>query len=75
MSQTRLGSAIETAANIACGFAINWSANMLILPHFGLGITPGAAFHLGLWFTVISVIRSYGLRRLFNKIRSLHNAR
>lgn len=32
MRQTRLGSWLETGANIVIGFAINWIANMLILP-------------------------------------------
>jgi hypothetical protein len=72
MSQTRLGSALETAANIVIGFSINWCANMLVLPMFGFHIKPVAAFNMGLVFTVISLIRGYWLRRLFNRIRALH---
>lgn len=74
MSQTRLGSFIEAWANIVIGFSINWVANMLILPLFGFNIKPMAAFNMGLIFTVISLVRSYWLRRLFNKIKSLHHA-
>jgi len=73
MSQTRLGSALETAANIVIGFSINWCANMLILPLFGFKIHAVAAFNMGLIFTVISIVRGYALRRMFNRIRSLHN--
>ena len=72
MSQTRLGSALETAANIVIGFTINWCANMLILPLFGFKIHAGAAFNMGLIFTVIAIVRGYYLRRMFNKIRRLH---
>ena len=72
MSQTRLGSFIESWANVVIGFAINWSANMLILPLFGFHVTGAQAFGIGVIFTVISVVRSYALRRVFNKIRSLH---
>jgi hypothetical protein len=72
MSQTRLGSFIESWANVAIGFAINWCANMLILPLFGFRVTGAQAFGIGVIFTVISVVRSYALRRAFNKIRSLH---
>lgn len=72
MSQTRLGSFIESWANVVIGFAINWSANMLILPLFGFHVTGAQAFGIGVIFTVISVVRSYALRRTFNKIRSLH---
>jgi hypothetical protein len=72
MSQTKLGSWLEAWANIAVGFTINWIANLIVLPWFGFDITPTAAFHMGLIFTVISLVRSYALRRLFNGIRGLH---
>lgn len=71
--QTRLGSLIEAWANIIVGFTINWIANLLIFPLFGFDITPGQAFHVGLIFTAISLARSYVLRRVFNRIRSLHH--
>ena len=74
MSQTRLGSWLEAWANIVIGFAINWSANMLVFPLFGFNITASQAFHVGLIFTAISLVRSYVLRRLFNRIRRLHHA-
>ena len=71
--QTRLGSWLEAWANIVIGFGINWSANMLVFPLFGFNITAGQAFHVGLIFTAISLVRSYVLRRLFNKIKRLHH--
>lgn len=66
MNQTRLGSLIETIINTIIGFAINYTANLLIFPLFGFHITPGANFVLGLLYTVISVVRSYCVRRWFN---------
>jgi hypothetical protein len=66
MNQTRIGSLIETMVNIAIGFSINFCANMLIFPLFGFHITPGANFTLGVIYTVISVVRSYAIRRWFN---------
>jgi hypothetical protein len=66
VNQTRLGSLIEALANVAVGFSINWTANMLILPLFGFNVTGGQAFGIGIFFTVISVCRSYVLRRWFN---------
>lgn len=69
MSQTKLGSFIEAWANIAVGFTINWFANMLILPLFGFRVTGGQAFWIGVWFTGISLARSYILRRWFNGLR------
>lgn len=69
MAQTRTGSLAESLANIAVGFAINWVANMLILPLFGFDVTGAQAFHMGVLFTGISLARSYVLRRWFNGLR------
>lgn len=66
MTQTRLGSLFEALANVVIGFGINWTANMLILPLFGFYVTGGQAFGIGVFFTVISIVRSYALRRWFN---------
>lgn len=69
MSQTKLGSLVEAWANIAVGFAINWTANMLILPRFGFDVTGAQAFGIGVIFTAISLVRSYVLRRWFNGLK------
>lgn len=66
MNQTRLSSLIEAAVGTAVGFAINWTANIFILPLYGFNITGGQAFNLGLIFTIISAVRSYVIRRWFN---------
>ncbi len=66
MTQTRLGSLIEAIINVIIGFTINYAANMLIFPLFGFHITPGANLAMGLIYTVISVVRSYCVRRWFN---------
>jgi hypothetical protein len=66
MTQTRLGSLIEAIINVIIGFSINYSANLLIFPLFGFHITPGANFLMGMIYTVISVARSYCVRRWFN---------
>jgi uncharacterized membrane protein (DUF485 family) len=67
--QTKLGSFVEAWANIAVGFAINFTANMIVLPVFGFDVTAGQAFGIGVIFTVISLARSYILRRFFNGLR------
>lgn len=74
MSQTKWGSFVEACANIVIGFTINWSANLLIFPLFGFNVTGGQAFKIGLWFTAISLVRSYILRRVFNRIKAFHAA-
>ena len=70
--QTRTGSIIESCANVAVGFGINFTANMLIFPLFGFHISAGANFLMGVLYTFISIIRSYCLRRIFNKIKAHH---
>lgn len=69
MSQSKLGSFAEAWLNVAVGFAINWTANMLVFPLFGFNITAGQAFLVGVIFTAISVVRSYVLRRWFNGLK------
>ena len=66
MNQARLDSLIEAIINVAIGFAINFTANMLIFPLFGFHITARDNLLLGLIYTVISVARSYCIRRWFN---------
>ena len=64
--QTKRASLLEAFANILIGFWVSVLANMLVLPHFK---NPGVfreAFLIGLIFTIISFVRSYLLRRLFN---------
>ena len=72
--QSQLGSFIEAWANIIIGFAINFTANLIILPMFGFSnLTARVAFEIGLVFTVISLVRSYVLRRVFNGIKAAWN--
>ena len=70
MAQTKFGSFVESGANIAVGFSINFAANLLILPYFGFNsLTAGKAFGIGVLFTGISLVRQYVLRRWFNGLK------
>lgn len=64
--QSRRMSFVEAWTNIFIGFSINYVANLLIFPLFGMHISLGANFLMGLIYTAISLARSYGLRRFFN---------
>lgn len=66
MGQTRRGSLLESLVNIVVGYSINFTANLLIFPLFGWHISPRENLTLGVIYTGISLVRSYGLRRLFN---------
>lgn len=59
-------SLIESLTNIAIGFSVNLVANFFILPCFGYEITLKKNLGLGLCFTVVSLARSYCIRRWFN---------
>ena len=67
MNQTRLGSLFESLINVFIGFWINFAANLLILPLVGFNITIGENFFIGFLYTLISVARSYVIRRWFNQ--------
>lgn len=69
MAQTKKGSIAEAWANIAVGFSINYFANLAIFPLFGMHISPVANFWMGCIYTVISLVRSYVLRRYFNGLK------
>lgn len=70
MAQTKLGSVAEAWANIAVGFGVNFTANMVILPLFGFhSLTLKNNFIIGMLYTVISLVRSYVLRRWFNGLK------
>lgn len=69
MAQTRLGSFVEAWANIAVGFGINFTANLIVLPWFGFDVAAGDAFGIGVVFTAISLARSYVIRRWFNGMK------
>ena len=66
MDQTRLGSLIEAGINVLIGFAINMCANFVILPLVGFEITLQQNLFIGVLYTLVSVARSYIVRRWFN---------
>lgn len=67
MRQTKWGSFIEACINVLIGFVINYIANLIILPLFGLHVTLLENLYIGLLYTVISVARSYIVRRWFDE--------
>lgn len=73
MAQTKAGSFAEAWVNIFIGFSINYCANLLIFPLFGMHISPGNNFIMGCIYTVISLVRSYALRRWFNGLKFGNN--
>ena len=69
MMQTRRQSMIETAASVAIGYLAALASQLAIFPLFGVYLPMGDNLVIGLLFTVVSLVRSYFLRRLFNRLR------
>lgn len=69
MSQTKKGSIIEVLINILIGYVVAVTAQAFIFPFFGFHATIKENLTIGLFFTVVSIVRSYLLRRLFNRLR------
>lgn len=66
MTQTRLGSLIESLANIAIGYWVALLSQIVIFPLYGVHVPLSADLAIGAWFTLVSLARSYVLRRFFN---------
>lgn len=71
MSQSRRGSLIEAVANVVIGYLVAIGSQIIIFPWFNIHVSTGDHLAISLAFTVVSLVRSYLLRRLFNRIRSL----
>jgi len=68
--QTRLQSLIESVANVAIGYCVALLAQFAVFPLYGMEVSLAVNLQIGLWFTAISIARSYCVRRAFNWIHS-----
>lgn len=67
MSQTRRMSFLESCTNIAIGYGVALASQMVVFPMFGVHADLGQNIGIGLVFTAVSLVRSYLLRRWFNR--------
>lgn len=63
--QTRAHSLLESLTNVAIGYVIALLSQLAIFPLFGIHVPFSDNLQIGLWFTAISIARSYVLRRWF----------
>jgi len=66
--QTRAGSLAEAVTNVVAGFLMALLGQQLIPPLFAIHIGLAAHFGIASLFTLLSLVRSYLLRRLFNSV-------
>ena len=69
MKQSRVMSLVESVANVIVGYGVAVVTQILIFPMFGLRTTLAQNLLMGLAFSLISVARSFALRRVFEAIR------
>ena len=69
MRQSRLMSLVEALANVVVGYGVAVLTQMLVFPLFGLRTTVPENLAIGAIFTVVSLARSYALRRTFEAMR------
>lgn len=68
MSQSRRWSFFESCVNVAVGYGVAVLAQVLVFPLFGIRISLTDNLLIGVVFTLVSLARSYALRRVFNWI-------
>ena len=69
MKQSKRMSMMETLTNVAVGYGVAVSAQVMIFPLFGLDVALADNLAIGAIFTGISIVRSFTLRRVFEEIR------
>ena len=68
MKQSRAMSLVEAATNVVVGYVLAIAAQLLVFPWFSIKATLHEHLVIGLVFVIISLARSYALRRLFETI-------
>ena len=65
--QTKKQSFLESLTNVAIGYLISLLSLFIIFPILGIESSTSKNLIITLYFTLISIARSYILRRYFNK--------
>lgn len=65
--QSKAHSLIESVSNIALGYGVALLSQVIIFPVFDIHTSFTNNLKIGLWFTGISLVRSYAIRRFFTK--------
>ena len=65
--QSRLMSLIESLTNVAIGMVVSFFGQIVVSHWYNLPLNVAQNMQIVLFFTVLSVARSYVLRRVFNR--------
>ena len=66
MTQSRRYSLFETITSTAIGYLCALLSQAVLYPMFGIHTSTGQNAWLAAWFTIISIVRGYLVRRAFN---------
>ena len=66
MKQTKLESLLESVVNILIGYFVALVSQIIVFPIVGIDVPISTNLIIGFWFTLISLARSYVIRRWFN---------
>lgn len=69
MTQSRLMSLIESFTNMIVGYVLALVTQLVVLPFYGVHLSMTQNISIVSIFTVVSLVRSYCIRRIFNKLR------
>jgi hypothetical protein len=70
MMQSRRMSLIEALSNVAIGYGVAVLAQIAVFPLFGLQVSLSDNLLIGALFTLVSVARSYAVRRMFERMHA-----
>jgi ribosomal protein S27E len=65
--QTKKQSFFESLTNTAIGFIVSYASTFLIFPLVGMQTSASTNLLITIYFTIISILRGYVIRRWFNK--------
>jgi len=65
--QSKKHSALESVMNVLVGYIVALLSQLLIFPFFDIHVSLQENMLIGFWFTVISLLRSYTIRRWFTR--------
>ena len=69
MKQSKRMSLVESLTNVAVGYGLAVMVQILVFPWFDLPVRLVDSLMIGAVFTVVSIARSYVLRRVFEALR------
>ena len=75
MKQSRRMSLVESLANVAIGYGVAVLTQIAVFPFFGLHVSLADNLVMGALFTIVSIARSFTLRRVFEEFRMRSDSR